>query len=108
MNRPYERRIGRLMQNTVMALAKPEAIFMHCMPIHRGEEVLDVEEVHGHRFGVYLVVNLTIGISPDLTVAEGDRIATRVEEVLLEEIDLMRRVFVPSANFPVLGSRFCC
>ena len=58
------------------------------------EEVLDVEEVHGHRFGVYLVVNLTIGISPDLTVAEGDRIATRVEEVLLEEIDLMRRVFV--------------
>ena len=58
------------------------------------EEVLDVEEVHGHRFGVYLVVNLTIGIAPELTVAEGDRIATRVEEVLLEEIDLMRRVFV--------------
>ena len=58
------------------------------------EEVLEVEEIHGHRFGVYMVVNITIGISPDLTVAEGDRIATRVEELLLQEIDLMRLVFV--------------
>ncbi len=58
------------------------------------DEVLDVEEIHGHRFGLYMVVNITIGISPELTVAEGDRIATRVEEHLLEEIELMRRVFV--------------
>ena len=58
------------------------------------DEVLEVEEIHGHRFGVYMVVNITIGISPDLTVAEGDRIATRVEELLLQEIDLMRLVFV--------------
>jgi divalent metal cation (Fe/Co/Zn/Cd) transporter len=57
-------------------------------------EVLDVEEIHGHRFGLYMVVNITIGVSPDLTVAEGDRIATRVEELLVREIDLMRRVFV--------------
>lgn len=58
------------------------------------DEVLEVEEIHGHRFGVYMVVNITIGISPDLSVAEGDRIATRVEELLLQEIDLMRLVFV--------------
>ncbi|MBU1568609.1 MAG: cation diffusion facilitator family transporter [Proteobacteria bacterium] len=57
-------------------------------------EVLDVEEIHGHRFGMYMVVNITIGVSPELTVAEGDRIATRVEELLVREIDLMRRVFV--------------
>ena len=25
----------------LMALAKPNAIFMHCMPIHRNEEVTD-------------------------------------------------------------------
>ena len=31
---------------------------------------------------------------PELSVAQGDRIATRVEDLLLEEIDLMRRVFV--------------
>ncbi len=58
------------------------------------DEVLDVEEIHGHRFGLYMVVNITIGVTPELTVAEGDRIATRVEELLMREIDLMRRVFV--------------
>ena len=58
------------------------------------DEVLDVEEIHGHRFGLYMVVNITIGISPDFTVAEGDRIATQVEKILIDEIDYMRRVFV--------------
>lgn len=58
------------------------------------DEVLDVEEIHGHRFGLYIVANITIGVSPDLTVSEGDRIATRVEKLLVEEIDSMRRVFV--------------
>jgi cation diffusion facilitator family transporter len=58
------------------------------------DEVLDVEEIHGHRFGLYIVANITIGVSPDLTVSEGDRIATRVEKLLVEDIDSMRRVFV--------------
>jgi cation diffusion facilitator family transporter len=58
------------------------------------DEVLDIEEIHGHRFGLYMVVNITIGVTPELTVAEGDRIATQVEELLMREIDLMRRVFV--------------
>ena len=57
-------------------------------------EVLDIEEIHGHRFGLYMVTNITIGVSPDLSVAEGDRIATRVEEILVSEIDSMRRGFV--------------
>lgn len=58
------------------------------------DEVLDVEEIHGHRFGLYMVVNITIGVSPNLTVSEGDRIATRVEKLLVEGIDSIRRVFV--------------
>jgi len=58
------------------------------------ENVLDIEEIHGHRFGIYMVVNITIGISPELTVAEGDKIATQVEETLIREIDSMRRIFV--------------
>jgi cation diffusion facilitator family transporter len=58
------------------------------------DEVLDVEEIHGHRFGPHMVVNITVGVSPDLTVAAGDRIATRVEEILVRDIDYMRRVFV--------------
>ncbi len=58
------------------------------------EEVKEVEEVHAHRFGPYLVVNITIGIDGTLTVAQGDRIASQVESVLLDEIELMRRVYV--------------
>ena len=57
-------------------------------------EVKDIEEVSGHRFGLYMVINITVGVSPDLTVAEGDAIATRVEHILMEDIDYMRRVFV--------------
>lgn len=67
------------------------------------DEVLDIEEIHGHRFGLYMVVNITIGVSSDLTVAEGDRIATQVEELLVREIDSMRRVFVH--YHPVQGHR---
>ncbi|MCP3888555.1 MAG: cation transporter [Desulfobulbaceae bacterium] len=58
------------------------------------EEVLDIEEIHGHRFGLYMVTNITVGVAPTLTVEEGDRIATLVEDKLTREIDYMRRVFV--------------
>jgi cation diffusion facilitator family transporter len=56
--------------------------------------VRSIEEVHAHRFGPYLVVNITIGIDGSLTVAEGDRIATRLEQVLIEEIEFLRKVHV--------------
>ncbi len=57
-------------------------------------EVEEVEEVHAHRFGPYLVMNITIGIDGDLRVREGDAIATAVEENLLEKIEFLRRVHV--------------
>ena len=56
--------------------------------------VQSLEEVHAHRFGPYLVVNVTIGVDGALTVTQGDEIATRVEEILLAEIEFMRRVYV--------------
>jgi divalent metal cation (Fe/Co/Zn/Cd) transporter len=56
--------------------------------------VMEVEEVHAHRFGPYLVMNITIGVDGDLRVAEGDRIATVVEESLMEQIEFLRRVHV--------------
>ncbi len=57
-------------------------------------DVQQVEEVHAHRFGPYLVINLTIGVDGALTVAEGDEIASRVEHVLYEHVELVRRVYV--------------
>jgi divalent metal cation (Fe/Co/Zn/Cd) transporter len=56
--------------------------------------VQQVEETQAHRFGPYLVVNVTIGIDGSLSVVEGDQIATQVECALRREIELLRRVHV--------------
>ncbi len=53
-----------------------------------------LEEIHVHRIGPYLLVNVTIGIDGTLTVADGDRIASRVEEALWQEVEYLRRVSV--------------
>jgi cation diffusion facilitator family transporter len=58
------------------------------------EGVKTIEEIHAHRFGPYLVVSITIGVDGSLTVADGDRIATWVERILLEEIEFLRKVHV--------------
>jgi cation diffusion facilitator family transporter len=56
--------------------------------------VEQIEEVYAHRFGPYLVVNITIGVDGSLSVTEGDKIATRVEQTLIERIEFLRRVHV--------------
>ena len=56
--------------------------------------VEQVEEVQAHRFGPYLVVNVTIGLDGSLSVAAGDKIASQVEGVLCENVEFMRRVHV--------------
>ncbi|GAB4568969.1 MAG: cation diffusion facilitator family transporter [Anaerolineae bacterium] len=53
-----------------------------------------VEELLIHRFGPYLTVNVTIGVDGDLSVKEGDRIASAVEQALEENVAYMRRVHV--------------
>lgn len=56
--------------------------------------VKQVEEIHAHRFGPYLVMNLTICVDGSLSVIEGDNIASRVEDILCERIGFLRRVYV--------------
>lgn len=53
-----------------------------------------VEEVYAHRFGPYLVLNVTIAIDGSLSVAAGDSISCTVESMLYANIDLLRRVHV--------------
>jgi len=57
-------------------------------------EVKQVEEVRAHRFGPYLVMNVIIGVDGGLNVAEGDRIATKVERALYDQNQLLKRVYV--------------
>lgn len=56
--------------------------------------VQDVEEILAHRFGEYLVINVTIGIDGSMSVTEGDRIASQVEHELQRRISLLKRVHV--------------
>lgn len=54
----------------------------------------EIESVRSHRFGPYLVMNLTIGIDGSLSVAQGDQIATIAERRLYDEIDYLRNVHI--------------
>jgi len=56
--------------------------------------IRQIEETQAHRFGPYLVLNITIGIDGSLSLAEGDRIATQAEQTLIREMDLVQRVHV--------------
>jgi cation diffusion facilitator family transporter len=67
------------------------------------KEVKELEEVHVNKFGPYMVTNIKIGVDSKISVAEGDRIATEVEDVLLDQVEFMRRVYVH--DHPVNGSQ---
>ena len=53
-----------------------------------------VEEVQAHRFGPYMILNVTIGVDGTKSVEEGDRIASEVERRLCSEIELVKRAYV--------------
>ncbi len=56
--------------------------------------IRQVEEIHAHRFGPYFVVNLTIVLDGSLTIFEGDRICSLVEQTLYDAMPDIRRVHV--------------
>lgn len=56
--------------------------------------IVQIEEIHAHRFGPYLVINITIGVDGHISVADGDRIACQAEDRLYAELELLRRVYV--------------
>lgn len=70
--------------------------------------VEQVEEIHAHRFGPYLVINVTIGIDGKISVKDGDSIACAVEQTLYQNVDLLHRVYVhyhpsqPVSGKPIL------
>lgn len=57
-------------------------------------DINEVEEVQAHRFGPYLVMNITICIDGKISVTAGDQIATQVEAILYENIPYLRKVHV--------------
>jgi len=73
--------------------------------LHSVDEIECIEEVHAHRFGPYLVVNLTIGIDGSLSVAAGDCISTQAENLIYQRLDLVRKVYVHYHPTTVLQPR---
>ena len=70
-------------------------------------EVKQIDDIHAHRFGQYLVINLTLGLDGNISVFEGDRISSLVEKTLMENIEYLQNVHVhfhPSRNHPKLDS----
>lgn len=62
--------------------------------MERIAEVKSVEELHAHRFGPYIVINLTIGVEGEMSVAAGDCVSTEAENLIYDNMDLVRRVYV--------------
>jgi cation diffusion facilitator family transporter len=58
------------------------------------EQVKNVESVHAHRFGPYYMANITIGVEGDLSVFQGDKIADMIEQLLYNEIEFLRKVYI--------------
>ncbi|MHB8897138.1 MAG: cation diffusion facilitator family transporter [Thermoguttaceae bacterium] len=54
----------------------------------------EVEEIHVHRIGLYLLIQVTICVDGRMTVAEGNDIATAVERALHRETEYLRRVSI--------------
>jgi len=53
-----------------------------------------VESVQTHRFGPYLMMNITIDVDGSIPVYEGDRISTIAEEKLRSQIDFLQTVHI--------------
>jgi cation diffusion facilitator family transporter len=56
--------------------------------------VEEVEEIQAHRFGPYLVINVTVCVDGSLTVMAGDGIASHVERRLYQYDELIKRAHV--------------
>jgi len=56
--------------------------------------IRDIEEIHAHRFGPYLVAIIMITIDGNLRVVEAEAISAAAERKLREDVDMLRRVFI--------------
>lgn len=56
--------------------------------------VQGIDNLKAHRFGQYLVINVTIFVDGKLSVDEGDQIADQVENQLITDLDYIRAVHV--------------
>lgn len=95
------------LMDTVPGKTLSERIIRLVQPI---PGVQQIEEIHAHRFGPYLVINMTIGVDGRIQVREGDKIACKIEQTLYQDVKLLRRVFVHyhPADLKQKGTELIC
>jgi cation diffusion facilitator family transporter len=58
------------------------------------QDIERIDDIKTHRFGPYLVINITVCVDGDISVKEGDKIATKVEQSIFSNIEFVRNVHV--------------
>lgn len=79
------------LMDTIPGKSLRDSVYKSLEPI---SEIRQIDDIYAHRFGQYLVINITICVDGSLTVSEGDRIASIVEKTLQSNIDFLRNVHV--------------
>jgi len=79
------------LMDTIPGKTLRDSVYKLLEPI---SEIRQIDEIFAHRFGQYLVINITICVDGSLTISEGDRIASIVEKTLKNNIDFLRNVHV--------------
>lgn len=64
------------------------------------KRIKHIDEINAHSFGPYLMINITVCVDGELSVRQGDQIATCVELAIMENIDSVRRVHVHYHPYP--------
>lgn len=62
--------------------------------LHETPGLEGIETIQAHRFGQYLVININIFVSGDLSVHEGHQVAEEVEKRLFQGVDFLKAVHV--------------
>jgi cation diffusion facilitator family transporter len=73
---------GKTLQKQVLNLLNPIS------------QIKRIDKIQAHRFGQYLVINITICVDGQLSVYEGDNIANLVEKTLIDNIPFLLDVHV--------------
>jgi len=58
------------------------------------QDIERIDDIKAHRFGPYLVINITVCVDGDISVKEGDKIASKVEQTIFSNIEFVRNVHV--------------
>jgi len=80
--------------NTLDRVLQEEEAKEHIAEIEKVIGVLHVDEFYAREHGHYLIIDVKIGVNPEITVEKGHKIGKEVKQVLIENFPNVKDVFV--------------